>query len=81
MGKYNIALRWYEHALKIPEPNTVLWKWDDLYSWLTYCQISYCHERLGNQKEALIQALLEKEHTPLSGRDRVNKRIQKLSSI
>lgn len=52
-GEYHRAIPWYLHCTLVPRPSTVLWLWEDLYTWLPYCQLAYCHERIGQFDRAV----------------------------
>jgi glycosyltransferase involved in cell wall biosynthesis len=78
MGEYEKALGWFKHCLMIPRPNTVLWLWEDLYTWLPVCQISYCLEKLGSIDGALHAVMDERSMAPASQHKRIDDRIDEL---
>lgn len=79
-GKYDKAIPWYTHCLGIPRPQTTLWLWEDLYTYLPQCQLSYCYERLGNFNEALYWCVEESKEAPQQQQERIEKRIMELEA-
>jgi len=76
LGRPDKAIPWFQHCLMLPKPNTVLWLWEDLYSWLPQCQLSYCFEKLGILDKALFWAQEEIRGVPQDQHRRVIERIR-----
>jgi len=64
LGDYKKAILWYTHCANTPRPQTVLWVWEDLYTWLPHCQLAYCFERVGKLQEAVEYAKKDLELSP-----------------
>lgn len=80
LKSYDIAIRWLNHAMEIPEPSTVLWKWESVYQYLPQLLMSMCYEAKGNRATALRWAEREKAAAPASQQARIDSRIEKLKS-
>lgn len=77
-GDYKKAIPWYMHCLGVPRPETSLWCWEDLYTWLPLCQLSYSYERIGDIGEALYWVTEEQQCAPQHQQERIAKRIEEL---
>lgn len=78
LGEYAKAIPWFQHSLMVPKPQTVLWLWEDLYTWLPQCQLSYCFENVNDIPNALRWSKEELKGVPPSQQSRVIKRIATL---
>jgi tetratricopeptide (TPR) repeat protein len=78
MADYQTALAWYLHANAVPLKPRTLWINLEIYQWLTFCQLSYTYERLGD-----IAAALEycRKEQPLVPENHVNRVIKRLAAL
>jgi tetratricopeptide (TPR) repeat protein len=80
MGVPMKAIAWFQHCLMVPRPRTILWLWEDLYTWLPQCQLSYTYEQLGRREEALLWAKEELKNAPENQQSRILSRIKTLEA-
>ena len=78
LKKYTEAIPWLKHALEIPTPTTILWKWEAVYQYLPYLLLSNCYAAVGDMKAALEYARRELEAAPAEQRARIKDRIAAL---
>ena len=78
LKNYKRAIGWLRHALEIPKPTTVLWKWEAVYEYLPQLLLSRCFEQLGDITAALDWTDEELAGAPPGQHARIIARISEL---